>query len=70
MEMLKVCCVTGHRPQGFPWDYYDTESVSYQEYIESMACFVGEAIRKQKVNYFIAGEQSGRIAILRKSFSG
>lgn len=59
MEMLKVCCVTGHRPQGFPWDYYDTESISYQEYIESMACFVGEAIRKQKVNYFIAGGAIG-----------
>lgn len=59
MEKLKVCCVTGHRPQGFPWDYYDTESASYQEYIESMACYVGEVIRKQEVNYFIAGGAIG-----------
>lgn len=20
---MKTCCLTGHRPKGFPWDYAD-----------------------------------------------
>lgn len=54
-----TCCVTGHRPKGFPWDYSDTECASHQEYLEAMACYVGEAIRKGGVVNFIAGGAIG-----------
>lgn len=55
----KVCCVTGHRPKGFPWDYNDTKSASHQEYLEAMACYIDLIIRKDNVDYFIAGGAIG-----------
>ena len=54
-----TCCVTGHRPKGFPWDYSDTDGGSPQEYLEAMSCYIGEAIRKGGVVHFIAGGAIG-----------
>ena len=50
---------TGHRPKGFPWAYNDTECASHQEYIEAMACYIDEVIRKDNVVHFIAGGAIG-----------
>lgn len=58
-EKGKVCCVTGHRPKGFPWDYNDTECASHQEYLEAMACYMSEFVRKHGVTRFIAGGAIG-----------
>lgn len=55
----KVCCVTGHRPNNFPWNYKDKESASHQEYIEAMACYIDWYIQKHNVNYFICGGAIG-----------
>lgn len=55
----KVCCVTGHRPNNFPWNYKDKESASHQEYIEAMACYIDWYIHKHNVNYFICGGAIG-----------
>ena len=54
-----TCCVTGHRPKGFPWDYSDTEGASHQEYLEAMACYIDKVIRKDGVVNFIAGGAIG-----------
>lgn len=55
----KVCCVTGHRPSSFPWDFTDKECDSHQEYIEAMACYIDWFIRKHEYNYFICGGALG-----------
>lgn len=54
-----TCCVTGHRPKGFPWDYSKTDSASHQEYLEAMACYIDQVIRKDGVVHFIAGGAIG-----------
>ena len=58
MEM-KVCCVTGHRPNGFPWNYSDYACDSHQEYLGAMACYVHWFIHKHGYNYFICGGALG-----------
>lgn len=55
----KTCCVTGHRPSGFPWNYRDTECARHQEYLESMACHIDYYIRKHNVKHFICGGAIG-----------
>ena len=55
----KICCVTGHRPVYFPWNYYDFNCNAHQEYIESMACHVYELIHEEDFNYFICGGAIG-----------
>lgn len=57
--MGKICCVTGHRPKGFPWNFNDVDCASHQEYLEAMACYIDQAIRKDGVDYFIAGGAIG-----------
>lgn len=58
-EKKLTCCVTGHRPGGFPWDYNDTECASHQECLESMSGFIDLFIRKEGVRHFIAGGALG-----------
>lgn len=55
----KVCCVIGHCPSGFPWDYNDKECDSHQEYIETMSAYIDWYIRKHGFNYFICGSAPG-----------
>lgn len=59
MKKGLTCCVTGHRPNGFPWDYTDTECASHQEYLEAMACYMDEIVHKHGVTHFIAGGAIG-----------
>ena len=61
-----TCCVTGHRPKGFPWDYSDTEGASHQEYLEAMACYIDKVIRKDGVVNFMPGVLSVLILTLPK----
>lgn len=58
-ETNLTCCVTGHRPGGFPWDYSDKECASHQEYLDSMSNFIDLFIRKEGVRHFIAGGALG-----------
>ena len=55
----KVCCVTGHRPKDFLWNYKRTFCSKHQEYLESMSCFIDLYIRKFGYNYFICGGAIG-----------
>ncbi len=43
----KICCVTGHRPNKFPWDYYDKENESHKEYLPE-----SKKVEKILLNYF------------------
>ena len=58
-DYKKTCCVTGHRPNGFPWNYKNVEFARHQEYLESMACYIDYYVRKHNVNYFISGGTIG-----------
>ena len=35
-ETRKICCVTGHRPQSFPWEYTGDPAESYDFHFESV----------------------------------
>lgn len=55
----KTCCITGHRPKGFPWDYSDEECALTQEYLESLACQIYDLMRKGDFTHFISGGALG-----------
>lgn len=57
--MKKTCCVTGNRPQGFKWDYYDFDSAQYRKYIERMEQLIVNLIEKEGYENFIAGGAMG-----------
>ena len=54
-RIIKVCCLTGHRPKGFLWDYYNTQSDEHQRYLSALRICIMNLIEKQGVNYFISG---------------
>lgn len=55
----KVCCVTGHRPSGFPWNYKAFKCAKHQEYLEAMSCYIDYYIKNYGFNYFICGGALG-----------
>lgn len=55
----KICCVTGHRPFHFPWNYNNSYCGAHQEYAESMACHIYQLITKKGFDYFICGGAIG-----------
>lgn len=54
--MDKICCVTGHRPQNFPWDY-DNKLLA-KIYLQDIKELVIDSMRKG-YNYFISGGAIG-----------
>ncbi len=57
-ESYKICCVTGHRPEGFPWDYYDETNDSQKEYRSKLKDIVERYIQ-EGYNYFLSGGARG-----------
>ena len=59
-EKYKICCVAGHRPNGFPWEYTTDPSKligsSYDTLVEEK---VRKAIMDEGFNYFISGGTIG-----------
>lgn len=53
---MKVCCVTGNRPQKFPWKH--GEGIEHEKYLADMARQIEELI-KNGYNYFISGGALG-----------
>ena len=53
---MKVCCVTGNRPQKFPWKY--GEGIAYKKYLADMARQI-EKLIESGYTYFISGGALG-----------
>ena len=53
---MKICCVTGNRPQKFPWKY--GEGIEHEKYLADMARQIEELI-ENGYNYFISGGALG-----------
>ena len=62
--MGKICCVTGHRPKGFPWDYGDTDCIPHQKYLEKMALCIRQAVCAEGAEWFIAGGALGWVILI------
>lgn len=54
----KICCLTGHRPKGFPWNYYDTKCINHQVYLKELRKHIIKLI-DDGYNYFISGMAIG-----------
>ena len=54
--MSKFCCVTGYRPQKFPWEY--GEGKEHKKYLADMARQI-EKLIENGFNYFISGGALG-----------
>lgn len=59
MKEHKVCCLTGHRPGGFPWDYYDKDCAEHKEYLQTLYALIEKLIAEQGFDYFISGGAIG-----------
>lgn len=55
---MKKCCVTGHRPKGFAWDYNQKESPSHKLYRITLKNAV-ERLISLNFDYFISGGAIG-----------
>ena len=69
MYNMKTCCLTGHRPKGFPWDYEDKNLTEHKSYLAALRDKVIGLILNG-YNYFISGGALGRTPTLRKQLSG
>lgn len=55
----KICCVTGHRPKGFFWDYKNKNDEQHQKYLYALRARVEDLITHYGINYFITGCAAG-----------
>ncbi len=55
---MKTCCLTGHRPKGFPWDYSDKNSKEHKSYIAALRKKIIELILNG-YKHFISGGAIG-----------
>lgn len=53
--LAKKCCLTGHRPKGFPWNYRDKNCTQHKAYLAELKRIVLELIKQNGYNYFISG---------------
>ena len=58
MYNMKTCCLTGHRPKGFPWDYEDKNSTEQKRYLAALREKVVGLILSG-YDYFISGGALG-----------
>ena len=52
---MKTCCVTGHRPNGFPWNYYNKMLKQNTLYINSLKNTVLTLIKSGYINFICGG---------------
>ncbi|MCM1440290.1 MAG: SLOG family protein [Roseburia sp.] len=55
----KICCLTGHRPKGFPWDYRNVDGDEHQEYLYILQKKVIDLIENHGFTHFISGMAIG-----------
>lgn len=55
---MKTCCLTGHRPKGFPWDYTDKECIKHKCYLALLREKIVELI-SEGYSHFISGGALG-----------
>ena len=58
-ETRKICCVTGHRPQSFPWEYTGDPAEMYDFHFESVIERTVEKLINDGYNHFICGGAIG-----------
>lgn len=58
-ETRKICCVTGHRPQSFPWEYTGDPAEMYDFHFESVIERTVERLILDGYNHFICGGAIG-----------
>ena len=55
---MKTCCLTGHRPKGFPWDYADKKCMEHKSYLALLQEKVVDLI-SDGYRHFISGGALG-----------
>ena len=55
---MKTCCLTGHRPNGFPWDYANKNCIEHKSYLAELRKKVIELIA-DGYTHFISGGALG-----------
>ena len=52
---MKTCCLTGHRPKGFPWDYADKKCMEHKRYLALLREKVAELISEGYTRFISGG---------------
>lgn len=57
--MRNVCAITGHRPEGFSWNYYNKQCSQHQNYLYQVKNTAIKLIEKENCTTFITGGARG-----------
>lgn len=55
---MKICCITGHRPHKFPFDYTDRDGEAYRKYADGLYLAVKE-LALDGYGLFLSGMADG-----------
>ena len=55
---MKTCCLTGHRPKGFPWDYANKKCIEHKSYLALLREKIIE-LTSEGYRHFISGGALG-----------
>lgn len=55
---MKICCITGHRPHKFPFDYTDRSGEAYRKYADGL-CRAAEELARDGYGLFLSGMAEG-----------
>lgn len=59
MNKIKTCCVTGHRPNGFLWNYNDKNCEEHKKYLKTIFDKIRNLVENEKCENFISGGALG-----------
>lgn len=55
MKNIKTCCVTGHRPQGFPWNYADSQCLAHKKYLKFLTNKISRLVNAGFAHFISGG---------------
>ena len=55
---MNICCCTGHRPKGFPWQY-GADIEKQKSYLERLSAVIGAAVIHDHIDEFFTGMAMG-----------
>ena len=55
---MNICCCTGHRPKGFPWQY-GADIIKQKSYLERLSAAIESAVIHDHIDEFFTGMAMG-----------
>ena len=60
---MKTCCLTGHRPKGFPWNYADKNCEEHKLYLAALREKIINLISNDYKHFIAGGPTSPKLSL-------